>query len=207
MTQQTAPAAADAGPEPRPPALRISETILKTARIVEMRDWYRLVLGVKPAIEHMPEGPDRFEDGSVRASAMRLCFFQLNEDYPYAQTVGLFEVPGTALELAEESPGLHHMQLHAGSMDALITRFEALDAEGIRPARTMNHGVSMSYYYADPDGNRVELTANNFATSREHREFLASEQFRKNPSGSVIDPDELRRRVRSGASLEEIRTL
>lgn len=189
------------------PALRISETILKTARIVEMRAWYMEVLSTQPSVEHMPEGPDRFADGSARASAMRLCFFELNEDYPYTQTIGLFEFPGTELDLVEHSPGLHHMQLHAGSMDALVERYETLAAQDIRPARSMNHGISMSFYYADPDGNKVELTANNHATLEEYRAFLSSEAFRKNPSGSVIDPDELQRRFRAGEPIEDLRQL
>jgi hypothetical protein len=67
------------------PCLRISETILQSARIVEMRAWYRSVLAMDPTIEHMPEGSELFEDGTPRASGMRLCFFELNEDYPYTQ--------------------------------------------------------------------------------------------------------------------------
>jgi catechol 2,3-dioxygenase-like lactoylglutathione lyase family enzyme len=189
------------------PSLRISETILKTARIGEMRAWYRAVLELEPSIEHMPDGAERFEDGSQRASGMRLCFFELNEDYPYFQTLGMFEVPNTSLARNENSPGLHHMQFHAGTMDALISRFEVLDAQGIRPVRTMNHGTSMSFYYADPDGNTVELTASNFAHLNEYRRFLKSDRFRQNPSGFVIDPDELRRRFRSGQSIEELREI
>lgn len=187
------------------PRLRISETILQSARIEEMRAWYRSVLAMEPSIEHMPDISGTFHDGTARASGMRLCFFELNEDYPYSQLIGIFEVPGTKLSGDTQGPGLHHMQLHAGTMEALISRFEALDAIGIRPARTMNHGISMSFYYADPDGNKVELTANNFATLEEHRAYLSSEAFRNNPSGSLIDPDDLRRRYRSGEPIESLR--
>jgi hypothetical protein len=186
-------------------ALRISETILKSARIVEMRAWYRTVLESEPTIEHMPEGEQRFADGSPRASGMRLCFFELNEDFPYTQTIGIFEIPGTALAMANDSPGLHHMQLHAGSMDSLVGRCEALAAQGIRPRRSMNHGISMSFYYADPDGNTVELTANNHATLQEHRAYLRSEAFRANPSGVLIDPEDFWRRFRAGEPIERLR--
>lgn len=188
------------------PALRISETILQSARIVEMRAWYRSVLAADPVIEHMPEDVDGFGDGTPRATGMRLCFFELNEEFPYTQMIGIFEVPGTTLSGDAHAPGLHHMQLHAGTMDALIARFEALSAIGIRPARSMNHGISMSFYYVDPDGNRVEMTANNYATLEEHRAFLSSDTFRNNPSGSVIDPDELSRRVRAGEPIERLRS-
>lgn len=138
---------------------------------------------------------------------MRLCFFELNEDFPYTQTLGIFEVPGTALVQTEQSPGLHHMQVHCGTMAALVGRFQLLDSKGIRPVRSMNHGVSMSFYYADPDGNRFEQTANNFGTLEEHRAFLKSDEFRSNPSGCIIDPDRFVERFSSGEPIELLRKL
>lgn len=193
----------DAGLKPQQ-ALRISETILKTARIEQMRDWYRTVLGMAPSIEHMPKRENAAGE-VLMATNMRLCFFELNEDYPYTQTIGLFEFPGTVLEMTEASPGLHHMQLHAGSMEDLVGRFEILAAKDIRPARSMNHGISTSFYYQDPDGNKVEITANNFATLDEHRAYLKSETFRSNPSGVEIDADDFRARFRAGEPIESLR--
>lgn len=187
--------------------LRLSETILQTARLADMRRWYSAVLGGPPTFENSPEGSDTFENGMLRASAMRICFFEIVADYPYMQTVGLFEFPGTSLARTKESPGLHHMQLNAGTIEMLVNRYEALVASGICPARSMNHGVSTSFYYVDPDGNTVELTANNWATVEEYRAYLSSETFRRNLSGELIDPDTFCRRFRAGEPIEELRKL
>src|ERR1700730_47207 len=36
----------------------------------------------------------------------------------------------------------------------------------------MNHGSTTSMYYADPDGNRIELLIDNFATAEEGRAWV-----------------------------------
>lgn len=187
------------------PPLRISETILQTARFNEMRRWYATVLAQEPTIENMPEGTTTFGDGTLRASGMRLCFFEVFGEYPYMQNVGLFEFPGTSQVRTKESPGLHHMQLNAGTIAALVARDEALDSAGIRPVRCMNHGISTSFYYADPDGNAVELTASNWETLADYRAYLGSEAFRRNPSGELIDAGVFRQRFHAGEPLEELR--
>jgi catechol-2,3-dioxygenase len=54
----------------------------------------------------------------------------------------------------------------------------------------MDHGSSTSLYYRDPDQNAVEISASNFATNEEVEICLASENYRRNPAGKVIDPAE-----------------
>ena len=105
--------------QPCPP-LTISEAILKTGRLDDMKAWYEIVLRVPPFLEHAPDPASRPGDfgGQTRASDLRMCFFRLSLDYPNTQTIGLFEEPGTALEAAGGKPGLHHMQLMADSLDA-----------------------------------------------------------------------------------------
>jgi hypothetical protein len=46
-----------------------------------------------------------------------------------------------------------------------------------------------SFYYRDPDGNNVELTAQNFPTLEAMVAFMASQAFKDNPSGRELDPD------------------
>ena len=168
--------------------LRISETILKTGRLDEMKAWYEKVLGVQPYFEHAPAPGSRPKDygGQTRASDLRMCFYRLSLDYPYTQTIGLFEEPGTASEPAKGVPGLHHMQLTTAGIDDLCMRFEALRDQGLHPHRAADHGPMTSLYYRDPDGNNVELTAQNFATLEEMVAFMASAEFRANPSGSEL---------------------
>ena len=94
------------------------------------------------------------------------------------------------LEPTKAVPGLHHMQLMAASLDALCTQYERLRAIGLHPHRSADHGPMTSFYYRDPDGNNVELTAQNFPTLAAMVEFMASDEFKANPSGTEIDPEE-----------------
>ena len=183
--------------------LKISETILKTGRLDAMKAWYATVLDVQPFFEHAPPAGTKPLDlgGQTRASDLRMCFFRLSLDYPYVQTIGLFEEPGTALDPAKGMPGLHHMQLMTSGLDELCAKFDELGAKGLRPHRSADHGAMTSFYYRDPDGNNVELTAQNFATLEEMREFMRSDAFKANPSGTEIDDPEAfvaRHRARAG---------
>jgi len=68
----------------------------------------------------------------------------------------------------------------------------------------MNHGPSTSFYYRDPDGNRVELSAVNFPTEAEYVSFVASEAFKKNIAGMAINADEFVSKYRSGVPQSEL---
>ena len=181
----------DAQPTPSQPSsrLRISETILKTGRLDEMKAWYRAVLDAPSFFEHAPPAGTKPKDlgGQTRASDLRMCFFRLSTDYPYVQTIGIFEEPGTALAPEKGACGLHHMQLMTSGLDELCDKFEELARHGMRPHRSADHGVMTSFYYRDPDGNNVEITAQNHPSLEAMVAFMASDAFKANPSGREID--------------------
>jgi catechol 2,3-dioxygenase-like lactoylglutathione lyase family enzyme len=171
---------------------KISETILKTGQIEKMKAWYEIVLGVEPYFEHLPPPGTAPRDfgGQTRASDLHMCFYRLSLNFPYTQTIGIFEEPGTATMAAKDRPGLHHMQLTTGGLDDLCRTFESLRDRGLHPHRAADHGPMTSFYYRDPDGNNVELTAQNFATLEEMVAFMASDEFKDNPSGIELDPED-----------------
>ena len=173
-------------------ALKISETILRTGRFAEMKAWYTGLLGVAPFFEHAPPPGTRAGDfgGQTRASDLRMCFFRLGLDYPAVQSIGLFEEPGTLPVAPKSAPGLHHMQLMAANHDALAVKYAGLRNAGLHPHRAADHGVMTSFYYRDPDGNNVEITAQNFPTFETMAAFMASPEFAANPSGAEIEPEE-----------------
>lgn len=164
---------------------KISETILKTGRIEVMKAWYETLLGVPPYFEHSPPPGIKPEDfgGQTRASDLHMCFYRLSINFPYTQTIGIFEEPGTATTAGKDQPGLHHMQLSTSGLDDLCRTFELLRDQGLHPHRAADHGPMTSFYYRDPDGNNVELTAQNFATFEEMAAFMSSQEFKDNPSG------------------------
>ena len=172
--------------------LKISETILKTGRLNEMIAWYTTVLDVPPFFEHNPAAGTNPLDfgGQTRASDLRMCFFRLSLDFPYVQTVGIFQEPGTGTAPMKGVPGLHHLQLTAADLDELCAIYDRLRGAGMHPHRSADHGVMTSFYYRDPDGNNIEITAQNFPTLEAMVEFMASDEFKANPSGHEILPEE-----------------
>ena len=76
---------------------------------------------------------------------------------------------------------------------------------GIRPHRCVNHGMTTSMYYYDPDRNQVELLVDNFATAAEGQDYMRRRSASdKNPVGIDFDPEEMVERVRAGLRTEEL---
>lgn len=174
-------------------SLRLSETILQTSQFDRAVAWYKCVLGLSPMLEtKRSKEPDS-----------RMCLFRLFLDYPYSQIFGVFEVPGLN-ERPQRDPGLNHMQMRSESLEHLFTRYERLRDAGIKPQRCSNHGPGTSFYYEDPDGNKLELSASNFATEAEYIAFMKSDAYKANPAGIVIDPEEFVAAFRSGTPVEEL---
>src|SRR6185295_6853518 len=99
----------------------------------------------------------------------------------------------------------HRVAFTFGGLDDLIDNYQRLRAIGIRPHRCVNHGVTTSMYYYDPDRNQVELLVDNFATAVEGNAYMRGRSAAdKNPVGVVYDPEELVDRVRSGLRIEEL---
>jgi len=72
------------------------------------------------------------------------------------------------------------------------------------PNWPINHGVTTSIYYRDPDNNRVELQIDNFATPKELDGYFHSQAFRDNPVGVTYDPEEMCRRYEAGEPISSL---
>jgi hypothetical protein len=77
--------------------------------------------------------------------------------------------------------------------------------EGIVPAFSLDHGITMSLYYKDPDGNFVELQSDNFGDWKRSTEWMrTSADFGSNPIGTFFDPEKGYQTYASGQSFEEL---
>ena len=178
------------------PAL-LSELILRTAQFDTMRGWYATVLDMTPTVEVKMDPP--WTDDRIQ----RVNFFRLMTQFPYTQTLGLFETH----PLDKKEPrraGLDHMQLRVATLEDLFKQYERLDRLGIRPVETMNHGPGTSFYYFDPDGNKVEFSGVNFDNERDYLAFFQSEAYKKNFAGTMIsDVPAYMKAVRGGTHPSE----
>ncbi|KEF59156.1 uncharacterized protein A1O9_04000 [Exophiala aquamarina CBS 119918] len=93
--------------------------------------------------------------------------------------------------------GLDHTAFTYKTLTDLARTYRALKQRKtpILPLWCVNHGMTTSMYYRDPDGNKVELQVDNFDTPEEADSFMSSPLFIQNPVGTDFDPDEWSSRV------------
>jgi hypothetical protein len=68
--------------------------------------------------------------------------------------------------------------------------------------------MTLSYYYSDPDGNRVELQIDVFGDWAASKEWMrTSAEFHANPIGVFVDPAKVAERAAAGDAFTEIHRL
>ena len=101
--------------------------------------------------------------------------------------------------------GPHRLGFEYDSLDELLATFTRLEAAGDRPHFTVDHGMTTSFYYTDPDGNSVELQVDNFGSWAKSIEFMRSApEFAADPIGVRVDPRRLIQARDEGASPWEV---
>ena len=171
-----------------PPSERIAPKkfahfVLKTARFEEVIEWYRTVLQAR----------------IVSRNGM-LCFLSYDEEH---HRLAIAHMP-QATAVTPGSAGVDHVAYTYAGLGELLATYRRLKAAGIEPVWCINHGPTTSMYYRDPDGLRVEMQIDNFATDAELNDYFKSADFQQNPIGVTYDPDDLARRYEAGASLGEL---
>ena len=100
--------------------------------------------------------------------------------------------------------GLHHTGWEFAHLDDLLATYVRLRDAGQLPHRTVNHGVTTSFYYTDPDGNSVELQVDNFNDWRESVHFFVGDEFAQDPFGPGVDPEALIAQRQAGVPPREL---
>jgi catechol-2,3-dioxygenase len=93
--------------------------------------------------------------------------------------------------------GIDHVAYTYSSLTDLFENYALLKAKGIKPYWCIHHGVTISMYYADPDGNQMEFQVDCFEKSEDAAEFMNT-QFAANPVGVEYDADEWLSQLRAG---------
>ncbi len=167
-----------------PPVLH--HTTFTTLRIDEMVEWYGRVCGLH-AVFHF-EGAAWLTNDAAN------------------HRIALLSPPGLKHPVDKgHTTGLHHTAFEFGTFDMWLNNYVRLKSLGILPFLTLDHGITMSLYYQDPDGNGVELQVDAFGDWADSTEWIAySAEFAENPIGTYFDPDKLVEARASGMSFEEI---
>lgn len=159
-----------------PPA-KLAHFVLRTSNFQEMIRWYETVLGAKPVFQNEI-----------------LCFLTYDEEH---HRVAILNMPDLKPQ-PEGVTGFHHAAFTYDSLGDLLATYKRLRDLGIKPVFPINHGPTTSMYYADPDGNQVELQVENYDTIEESTGFFFTPAFAENPIGVEFDPEDLLRRYEAG---------
>jgi catechol 2,3-dioxygenase len=119
-------------------ARKLGHIVLKVRDAVKSKDFYMRALGLKLAHEDLERG------------AVFLSFGTQHHD------LALFQL-ATGETPEATQPGLHHSAWQLGSFEELQAAYRELRELGIPVDSTIEHNVTRSVYFHDPDGNRVEL--------------------------------------------------
>ena len=94
--------------------------------------------------------------------------------------------------------GIDHVAYTYASLEDLFENYEQLKVKGIKPYWCIHHGVTVSMYYADPDGNQMEFQVDAFDSAKEANEFMCGPVNASNPVGVEYDPEDWLDQMRSG---------
>lgn len=166
-----------------PKPCKLAHVVVKTARYEDSKAWYLTVLN----------GEIAFENEFV-------CFLTYDDEH---HRIGLINM-ADATPLSPEAAGVEHMSFTYDQLGELLATYRRLKALGIEPFWPIIHGPTVSLYYRDPDGVKVELQYDILRTPAEVNAFFAAGSYVENFMGVIIDPDDLVRRFEAGEPIESL---
>jgi len=176
-----------AAPQAAPKAL--AHVVYRTRRVPDMLRWYGIVFGAwvqhqNPAMSFLT-----FDD-----EHHRFAFLDLS----------VIDPAGTEPE-TEGWTGVDHLAWTYTSLNDLFDNYIHCKANGIEPYWCVHHGLTISMYYADPDGNQMEFQVNAFDGDEACNAYIRGPAFETNPVGVEFDPEQWLTAVHNGGSLDDFR--
>ena len=159
---------------------------IKTTRLDDMLAWYGTVLGAQ--VQHRAPGAAWMTNDAAN------------------HRLGFLALPGLSDDADKPGhTGLHHSAFEYGSFADLMASYHRLRGEGIEPAFCLDHGMTLSLYYRDPDGNFVELQCDSFGDWAVSSDYMrASPEFARDPIGTFFDPARVYQAHAEGRSFSEL---
>jgi len=186
MTPETLTQPAETPDTQRVRRPRLHHVSIKTRDVQAIVDWYELVIGSRVMF--------RFDGGA----------WITNDDANHRMAI--FTAPSFVDDDERLTrTGLHHIGYEYPNLDDLLATYVRLKAGGVLPGACLDHGPSTSFYYFDPDGNGVELQADNYGSWEKSSDFVLHDpRFRADPIGKPVNPDLMVAARDQGMSAAEI---
>lgn len=167
--------------------MKFVHVVYRTRRFEQMVRWYQAVF-----------------DAKVQHQNPALAFLTYdNEHHRFAFANLDVLMPDGAGRDRRGLVGVDHLAYTYASLKELLENYAQLKAQDIRPYWCIHHGITVSMYYADPDGNQMEFQVDCFASGEEANAFMEGPHFAANPIGVEYDPEDWLARLRAGAPQTE----
>ena len=165
---------------------RLHHTTFATLKLDEMVAFYEQIAGLEPVYYGAHGAWLSNDEANHRIALLALPGLKEPEDKGH-------------------TAGLHHIAFEYADFDQWVDNYVRLRDAGITPFLNLDHGMTMSMYYQDPEGNGVEIQVDAFGDWSKGKEWMwASAEFGDNPIGEHFDPEQIVAARRSGHSFEEI---
>jgi catechol-2,3-dioxygenase len=166
---------------------KFAHVVYNTHRYDEMIDWYLKVFEAR--VQHRDE---------------RLAFLTYDDEHHRFAFANLGPLPDEPPKARlGRGPGVNHVAYTWRDLGEFVALYQRLKGYGILPVRPVKHGLTLSMYYADPDGNLMEFQIDVLEPDAANA-FMAGPAFEANPIGEPFDPDELAARFEAGQSVDEV---
>ena len=161
-----------------------AHVVYRTYRFEQMLDWYVKVFG-----------------GKVQYQSPVIAFVTYDDEHHRVALLNLGIVVGESdARTPRGQPGVDHVAYGYRSLTELLDKYVDLKAAGVLPYWCIHHGITVSLYYADPDGNQMEFQVDSYASNDEANAFMNGPNFELNPIGVEFDPEAMLARLRAGES-------
>jgi len=167
--------------------IKFVHVVYRTRRFERMVKWYESVFGAK--VQHQNPA---------------LAFLTYDGEHHRFAFVNLDVLKPDSAEADRRSLiGVDHVAYTYASLNDLLENYAQLKTQGIEPYWCVHHGITVSMYYADPDGNQMEFQVDCFDSNDEANAFMSGPHFAANPIGVEYDPDDWLARLRAGTPMSE----
>ena len=161
---------------------KLAHIVLRTARFDEVVHWWSTVLGATP-----------------RHESPVITFLTYDDEH---HRLAIINNPNLD-DNDRRQAGFEHVAFTYDTLDDLLATYARLRDADITPIAPIHHGMTMSLYYADPDGTQCELQVD-VMDEPTAAAFMASDVFAANPIGVPLDPEDLITRRAAGEPLESL---
>ena len=172
---------------PRPS--KFAHIVYSTRRYQQMIDWYQVV----------------FEAEVVHQNPL-VAFMTYDDEHHRFAFVNLSELNPDGAPETRTKEGVNHVAYTYANVGDLLAIYERLGKSGITPYWRIHHGFTLSFYYRDPDGNRLEFQVDTCSVEQANA-YMRSENFAANPIGVEVDPENLLAQHRAGVPEQQLLTM